>query len=105
MLYDVFSYTRKNGMVKLESDVEEPEKSQVFSKYPKFLKDHHAVHFVCDTLRMAVTGTVGTFELDQMMESDMEVHHHQLQQPIAALSTMAVVILAGIVSRSAPCLG
>ena len=58
MLNDLFMQARKQGMVKLEEDVENPEKSQVFSKYPGFLANHHAVHFVCDTLRMAISGGV-----------------------------------------------
>src|ERR1700712_643580 len=70
MLSDVFVYARKNGLVKLESDVEDPSKSPVFSKYPKFVKDHHAIHFFCDTLRMAISGGVPPFDLDQMMELD-----------------------------------
>jgi len=89
MLYDLFSYARKHGIPKLETDVDEPEKSPVFSKYPKFLKNHHAVHFVCDTLRMFISGGVDPFELDQMMELDMEVHHHEAQEPVSALSTTA----------------
>ncbi len=89
MLNDLFSYARKNGLVKLEGDVEEPEKSPVFSKYPKFLQNHHAVNFVCDTLRMSISGGIGAFELDSMMELDMEVHHHEAQEPVGALSSMA----------------
>lgn len=89
MLYDIFSYARKNGLVKLEADVEEPDKSPVLTKYPGFLKNHHAVHFVCDTLRMAISGGVGAFEIDQMMEMDMEVHHHEVTQPVSALNTVA----------------
>ena len=89
MLNEVFNYARKSGMAKLEGDVEDPAKSQVFAKYKSFLKNHHAVHFVCDTLRMAVTGGVGHFELDQMMEQDIEVHHREVSAPVSALSTMA----------------
>jgi chemotaxis protein MotA len=89
MLSSLFQYARKNGLVKLEADVEEPEKSPVFSKHPSFLKNHHAVHFLCDTLRMSISGGVGPFELDTMMELDIEVHHHEALQPIGALSTMA----------------
>ncbi len=89
MLNELFTYARKAGVVQLENDVEEPSKSSVFSKYPKFLKDHHAVHFLCDTLRMAISGGVGHFELDQMMELDMEVHHHEVSTPVNALNTMA----------------
>ena len=89
MLNQLFSYARKVGIPKLETDVDEPEKSAVFSKYPKFLKDHHAVAFVCDTLRMFIGGGVDSFELDQLMELDMEVHHKELNEPVAALSTTA----------------
>lgn len=89
MLNDLFLHARKNGLVKLEADVEEPGKSAVFSKYPAFLKNHHAVDFVCDTLRMAISGGIGAFELDQMMETDMEVHHHEATVPVAALTTVA----------------
>jgi len=89
MLNELFQYARKHGAAKLENDVEDPKKSPVFSKYPRFLKNHHALHFVCDTLRMYITGGVGSFELDQMMELDMEVHHHDANAPVAALSTVA----------------
>jgi len=89
MLYEVFVYARKNGMVKLETDIEEPEKSALFKKYPSFLKDHHAVAFICDSLRMSISGGVGHYDLDQMMELDMEVHHHEANVPVSALSTVA----------------
>jgi chemotaxis protein MotA len=89
MLYEVFQHARKNGLPKLEQDVEQPKDSEIFKRYPKFLKNHHAVHFVCDTLRMAVTGGVESYELDQMMDIDIEVHHQEANQPVAALSTMA----------------
>lgn len=89
MLNDIFSYARKKGLAGLEPDVEEPAKSPVFSKYPAFLSDHHALHFVCDTLRTVISGGVAIHDLDQMMESDLEVHHHGATQPVAALSTVA----------------
>jgi chemotaxis protein MotA len=89
MLNELFMYARKNGMVKLEEDVDNPEKSPVFSKYPKFLHDHHAVDFICDTLRMSISGGVPPFDLDQMMEMDMEVHHQEASQPVSALTTVA----------------
>src|ERR1041384_3222313 len=89
MMYDLLNRARKDGLVALEADIEDPGKSQVFSKYPAFLKDHHIRDFVCDTMRMAVSGGVEPFDIDQMMELDMEVHHHSASQPIAALSSMA----------------
>ena len=88
MMYTLLSKARTDGLMSLEADVEEPSKSAIFSKYPNFLKNHHALHFLCDTLRMAVTGT-DAFQLDQLMELDMEVHHHDATQPVSALSTMA----------------
>jgi len=88
MMYELFNKARKGGLMGIEPDVEEPSKSPVFSKHPKFLKDHHVRDFVCDTLRMAVTGAE-PFDLDQLLDLDMEVHHHDAGQPVAALSTMA----------------
>lgn len=89
MLNELFHYARKNGAVKLEADIEEPQKSPLFKNYPVFLKNHHALHFVCDTLRMYISGGVGSFELDQMMELDMEVHHQSASVPVASLTTIA----------------
>ncbi len=89
MLNDVFTYARKNGLVKLEADVEEPAKSQLFSKYKSLMSNHHALHFICDTLRMSISGGVGHFEIDQMMELDMEVHHHEADEPVHALNSMS----------------
>jgi chemotaxis protein MotA len=89
MLSELFNYARKNGLVKLEADVDEPSKSPVFSKYPRFLKNRHAVSFLCDTVRMSISGGVGHFELDQMMELDMEVHHREETVPVTALTAMA----------------
>ena len=89
MLLDLFNYARKAGMAKLEGDIEDPHKSEVLKKYPAFLKDHHAVHFLCDTIRTSLSGIVAPFELDQMMDLDMEVHHHEANIPVSALTTVA----------------
>lgn len=89
MMYELFGRARRDGMMALESDSDAPDKSVIFSKYPNFLKDHHALAFVCDSIRMASSGSVEPFDADQMMDLDMEVHHHEASQPIAALSTMA----------------
>jgi chemotaxis protein MotA len=89
MIYELLNLARKSGTAKLEEDVDNPAKSAVFSKYPKFLKSHHALHFLCDTLRMAVSGGVDPLDIDQMMEVDLEVHHRESGEPIAALTTMA----------------
>jgi chemotaxis protein MotA len=89
MMFDLFARSRKEGAIAIEGDIEEPEKSATFSRYPQFLKDHHARDFVCDTMRMAITGGVSAFDVDQMMELDMEVHHQTANQPNQSLTTMA----------------
>ena len=89
MLNELFTRARKEGMPRLEEDIEDPPKSPVFKKYPKFLANHHVVDFMCDTLRMAIGGGIATFDLDQMMEMDMEVHHQGATQTVSALSTVA----------------
>jgi chemotaxis protein MotA len=107
MLYDLFTSARKNGLPKLEADMDAPEKSAVFTKYPNFLKDHHALHFLCDTLRLFISGGIEPFELDQLMELDMEVHHQEAHDPVTALSTTAdslpglgiVAAVLGVVTR------
>src|SRR6202789_1836843 len=87
-LYELLNKARKEGLMSLEGDVEEPGKSPILSKAPAVLKNHHASDFVCDSLRMAITG-VDAFDLDQLLDLDLEVHHHGAGLPTAALSSMA----------------
>jgi chemotaxis protein MotA len=89
MIYDLYNFGRKAGTAKLEEEIDHPEKGQVLTKYPKFLKSHHALDFLCDTLRTALAGGVDPMDIDQMMEIDLEVHHREAHEPVAALSTMA----------------
>jgi chemotaxis protein MotA len=89
MMFALFNKARKDGMAGIESDIEEPEKSALFTKYPSFMANHHIRDFVCDTMRMAITGGASTFDVDQMMELDMDVHHAGATLPASALSTMA----------------
>jgi chemotaxis protein MotA len=89
MLYDLFSLARRGGLAAIETDIEDPSKSKVFTAYPHIIKDHHVSNFICDTLRTASAGTVEPFDIDQMMELDMDVHHHGVSQSVAALSTVA----------------
>jgi chemotaxis protein MotA len=83
-MYLLMQAARKQGLNELENDIENPGKSKLFANW-----DHHLQSFVCDTLRMAMTGGPTPFELDQMMEVDMEVHHHTAHQPVNALNTVA----------------
>lgn len=83
-MYDMMQKARKKGLTDLEADVEKPEKSPLFKTW-----DHHLRDFICDTLRMAMTGGPTPFELDQVMELDMEIHHHYANLPVSALTTTA----------------
>jgi chemotaxis protein MotA len=89
MMYQFLNKVRKEGLLSVENDVEKPAASALFKNYPEFLADHHSRDFVCDTLRMAITGGVEPFDMDQMMELDMEVHHQGATLPVTALSTTA----------------
>src|SRR5208282_1174877 len=89
MMYQFLNKVRKEGLLSVEMDVEKPSESGIFKNFPEFLADHSARDFVCDTLRMAITGGVEPFDMDQMMELDMEVQHRSANQPIFALTTVA----------------
>jgi chemotaxis protein MotA len=89
MLYDLLNGARRGGLAAIENDFEQPENSKIFSAYPAIAKSPHVLHFICDTLRTASIGTIEPFDLDQMMELDMDVHHHETSLPITALSTTA----------------
>src|SRR5580658_1255996 len=88
MMYDLLNKARKEGLMSLEGDADDPDKSPIFSKGPAVFRNHHVRDFVCDSLRMAITG-VDAFDLDQLLDLDLEVHHHDSAQPTAALSSMA----------------
>jgi chemotaxis protein MotA len=89
MLSEIFVFARKSGTAKLEEEVESPEKSAMFKKYPNVVKDHHILHFVCDTLRTAVAGVVAPHDLDALLENDIDLHHHEVVAPARALATVA----------------
>src|SRR5882757_1855453 len=75
--YEVFSFIRKNGAVALDEHVNAMEKSSIFSKYPSFLKNHHAVDFFRDALKQVVNGTASPEELDLMLDNEIETHHEE----------------------------
>jgi len=77
VLYEVFQKARKDGLVGLEAHIEEPEKSDIFTKYPSFLGNHHAVSLLCDTLKVLLTGTVEDHNLADILDVDIEKHHHE----------------------------
>lgn len=89
MLYEVFGYVQRAGIVALEADVEKPEKSAIFSRYPGFLNDPETRALVCDSLRMMVIGATTPQELDQLMDLDIDVQRRGHHEPVVALGTVA----------------
>lgn len=89
MMYQLFSVARKEGLLGLEKHIENPETSDIISKFPSFLGNHHAVHFFCDTLKVVLTGAVGPHDLSEMMELDLETAHAEEHKPVEAIQTIA----------------
>ncbi len=88
-LADVFNHGRKNGLQKLEGDIENPKQSQVFSQHKIFMSNHHLLDFVCDSLRTSIAGGISQFEIEQSMECDIDIMKHELEQPVSALKETA----------------
>lgn len=86
LLYTILAKVRKEGLMSIESDVDDPEKSPVFSKYPKILGDHHAMEFLTDYLRLMVGGNLNAFEIENLMDNEIETHHQEGEIPVQALS-------------------
>lgn len=89
LLYDILSKVRKEGMMAIENDVEEPDKSALFQKHPMVSGDHHLVEFICDYLRMMVSGNMNPLEIENLMDQEIDTHHHEGMVPATALQTMA----------------
>jgi chemotaxis protein MotA len=89
MLFEVFGFVQRAGIVALERDVEAPRTSPIFSRYPEFLRDPETLDFVCDSLRMMVIGATTPQELDQLLDLDIDVQRRGCHEPVAALHTVA----------------
>ena len=99
LLYEILQKARKEGLMAIESDVEAPEESPIFQKYPELLKDHHIMEFLTDYLRMMVSGNLNAHEIESLMDSEIETHHQESHAPIAALGKVAGALPAfGIVA-------
>jgi chemotaxis protein MotA len=89
MLYEIFVYIQRAGVMEFENDIDNPQQSAIFKNYPAFLADTSVRNFICDSLRMLVLGVTTAQELDQLMDLDIEVQRRGRQEPIGALSSMA----------------
>ena len=99
LLYDILQKARKEGLMSIEKDVEEPHSSALFQKYTTVGNDHHVVEFVTDYLRMMVSGNLNAHEIESLMDSEIETHHHEAHAPAAAVARLAGALPAfGIVA-------
>ena len=77
LLFEILSKVRKEGLMSIEGDVESPEQSPIFNKYPNILLDHHIVEFMTDYLRLMVSGNMDAFQIENLMDNELETHHHE----------------------------
>jgi chemotaxis protein MotA len=89
LLFELFQLARRDGLIAIESHIEAPDESSLFQRYPTVLANHHAVEFLCDALRTVMVGSVSAFDLEAMLEAEIEVHHENDAKPVAALNRVA----------------
>ena len=98
MLYEILSKVRKEGLMSIEGDIENAHDSPIFSKYPSVSHDHHVMEFICDYLRMMVGGNLNAFEIENLMDIEIETHHHEAHYPAHFIQATAGAVPAmGIV--------
>mgnify|MGYP000864309744 CR=1 FL=1 len=98
LMYEILAKVRKEGLMAIEADVEHPEASTLFSKYPDVMAESHAVEFLTDYLRMMVGGNLNAFEIEALMDAEIETHHQEAHAPAEITSRMADALPAfGIV--------
>ncbi|MCQ8897385.1 flagellar motor stator protein MotA [Limnobacter humi] len=89
LMYEILTKVRKEGLMSIEGDVEEPEQSPLFQKYPDVLADHHIVEFMTDYLRLMVSGNLNPMEIEALMDGELETHHQEAHTPASAVQKMA----------------
>ena len=98
LLFEILSKVRKEGLMSIEGDIENPEASPIFSKYPNIVHDHHIIEFMTDYLRMMVGGNLNTVEIEGLMDVELETHHHEAAEPAHVMGNVAGAVPAfGIV--------
>jgi chemotaxis protein MotA len=86
--FDVLSKVRKEGLMSIEGDIETPNESPLFSKYPAVLADHHIVEFMTDYLRLMVSGNMDAFQIENLMDNEIETHHHEGSVPAHVMAKL-----------------
>ena len=99
LLFLLTKTMKSKGVIALESHIEKPGDSTIFSRFPRIMKDHFAVDFICDTLRMMTMNLEDPHQVEDAMEKQLEKHHHEHQEPAHALQNLADALPAlGIVA-------
>src|SRR5690606_35090399 len=99
LLYEVLGKIRKEGLMSIEADVDDPAKSPLFTKYPKILSDHHAIEFITDYLRLMVGGNLNPLEIENLMDGEIETHHQEGEVRVHVIGKMGGALPAfGIVA-------
>ncbi len=88
LLYEILGKVRKEGLMSIEGDVDEPNNSPIFTKYPTILEDHHATEFITDYLRLMVGGNLNALEIESLMDSELETHHQEGEVPIHCVAKL-----------------
>lgn len=89
LMYDLLTTARRDGLMAIESHIEEPAQSDIFAKYPTMLSDHHVVEFICDYLRLMVSGNMNPIELETLMDTELDTHHEEGSAPASAVTRVA----------------
>jgi chemotaxis protein MotA len=89
LVYDILVKMRKDGLLAIEADLENPKESALFQRYPKILEDHHMVVFITDCLRLIVGGTLDPHELESLLEYELDTHHKEAHEPSHAVQKVA----------------
>lgn len=88
LLYDILAKVRKEGLMTIEGDVENPAQSPLFANYPRILADHHILEFMTDYLRLMVGGNLNAFEIENLMDNEIGTHHHEGEVPIHCIAKL-----------------
>jgi chemotaxis protein MotA len=88
LMFEILTKVRKEGLMSIEGDVEKPEDSPIFSKYPSILSDHHVVEFITDYLRLMVSGNMDAFQIENLMDNEIETHHHEGEVPVHCIAKL-----------------
>jgi chemotaxis protein MotA len=99
LLFELLTKVRKEGLMSIEADIEKPEASPIFAKYPNVLADHHIIEFMTDYLRLMVSGNMDAFQIENLMDNEIETHHHEGEVPVHCITKVGDAMPAfGIVA-------